>query len=93
MSEYSTTLFAVRDKVAYLTLNRPKAANSLNARFSATGVGPCAQFARRDSSFYCASISGVRSTLPGVGWVQCVRVASRGRWNYEETTRAPDLAS
>ena len=35
MSEYSTILFAVRDKVAHLTLNRPEAANSLNATLSA----------------------------------------------------------
>jgi 2-(1,2-epoxy-1,2-dihydrophenyl)acetyl-CoA isomerase len=35
MPEYSTILFAVRDKVAHLTLNRPEAANSLNATVSA----------------------------------------------------------
>jgi 2-(1,2-epoxy-1,2-dihydrophenyl)acetyl-CoA isomerase len=34
MREYSTILFAVRDKVAHLTLNRPEAANSLNATLS-----------------------------------------------------------
>jgi 2-(1,2-epoxy-1,2-dihydrophenyl)acetyl-CoA isomerase len=35
MPQYSTILFAVRDKVAHLTLNRPEAANSLNATLSA----------------------------------------------------------
>jgi 2-(1,2-epoxy-1,2-dihydrophenyl)acetyl-CoA isomerase len=35
MSEYSTILFAVRDKVAHLSFNRPEAANSLNATVSA----------------------------------------------------------
>jgi 2-(1,2-epoxy-1,2-dihydrophenyl)acetyl-CoA isomerase len=35
MPEYATILFAVRDKVAHLTLNRPEAANSLNAAVSA----------------------------------------------------------
>ena len=35
MPEYSTILFAVRDNVARLTLNRPEAANSLNATLSA----------------------------------------------------------
>jgi 2-(1,2-epoxy-1,2-dihydrophenyl)acetyl-CoA isomerase len=35
MSEYSTILFAVRDKVAHLTINRPEAANSLTATLSA----------------------------------------------------------
>ncbi len=35
MAEYSTILFAVRDKVAHLTLNRPESANSLNATVSA----------------------------------------------------------
>jgi 2-(1,2-epoxy-1,2-dihydrophenyl)acetyl-CoA isomerase len=35
MPEYSTILFAVRDKVAHLTINRPEAANSLNATLSA----------------------------------------------------------
>ena len=31
MPEYSTILFEVRDKVAHLTINRPEAANALNA--------------------------------------------------------------
>jgi 2-(1,2-epoxy-1,2-dihydrophenyl)acetyl-CoA isomerase len=35
MPEYSTILFAVRDKVAHLTINRPESANSLNATLSA----------------------------------------------------------
>jgi 2-(1,2-epoxy-1,2-dihydrophenyl)acetyl-CoA isomerase len=35
MPEYSTILFEVRDKVAHLTINRPEAANSLNATLSA----------------------------------------------------------
>jgi len=35
MPGYSTILFAVRDNVAHLTLNRPEAANSLNASLSA----------------------------------------------------------
>jgi len=35
MPDYSTILFAVRDRVAHLTLNRPEAANSLNATVSA----------------------------------------------------------
>ena len=35
MPEYSTILFAVRDNVAHLTINRPEAANSLNATLSA----------------------------------------------------------
>jgi 1,4-dihydroxy-2-naphthoyl-CoA synthase len=35
MPEYSSVLFEVRDKVAHLTLNRPEAANSLNATVSA----------------------------------------------------------
>jgi 2-(1,2-epoxy-1,2-dihydrophenyl)acetyl-CoA isomerase len=34
MPEYATILFEVRDKVAHLTLNRPEAANSLNATLS-----------------------------------------------------------
>lgn len=42
MSEYSTILFSVRDKVAHLTLNRPEAANSLNvtARWAFALLGP-----------------------------------------------------
>jgi len=35
MPESSTIMFAVTDKVAHLTLNRPEAANSLNARVAA----------------------------------------------------------
>jgi 2-(1,2-epoxy-1,2-dihydrophenyl)acetyl-CoA isomerase len=35
MPGYSTILFEVRDKVAHLTINRPEAANSLNATLSA----------------------------------------------------------
>jgi 2-(1,2-epoxy-1,2-dihydrophenyl)acetyl-CoA isomerase len=35
MPEYSTILFAVSDKVAHLTFNRPESANSLNATLSA----------------------------------------------------------
>jgi 2-(1,2-epoxy-1,2-dihydrophenyl)acetyl-CoA isomerase len=35
MPVYSTILFDVRDKVAHLTINRPEAANSLNAALSA----------------------------------------------------------
>jgi 2-(1,2-epoxy-1,2-dihydrophenyl)acetyl-CoA isomerase len=35
MREYSTILFAVSDKVAHLTFNRPESANSLNATLSA----------------------------------------------------------
>ena len=35
MPESSTIMFAVTDKVAHLTLNRPEAANSLNATVAA----------------------------------------------------------
>src|SRR5271170_2287313 len=34
MSEYSTVLFDVRDNVAHITLNRPEAANALNAELA-----------------------------------------------------------
>ena len=34
MADYSTLLFDVRNNVAYLTLNRPEAANALNAELA-----------------------------------------------------------
>ncbi len=34
MPDYATILFAVRDNVAHLTLNRPEAANSLTTEGS-----------------------------------------------------------
>jgi enoyl-CoA hydratase/carnithine racemase len=83
MPEYSTIMFVVTDKVAHLMLNRPEAANSLNATVSAEmmdavvrcedDTGICALVVSGAGRVFCAgadlraSIPRKRAQEPGLG--------------------------
>ena len=63
MPEYSTIMFAVTDKVAHLMLNRPEAANSLNATVSAEMM---------DAIVRCEDDTGICALVgSGAGCVFC----------------------
>jgi 2-(1,2-epoxy-1,2-dihydrophenyl)acetyl-CoA isomerase len=70
MAEYSTILFEVRDKVAHLTLNRPEAANSLNATLSAEMM---------DAVVHCEEDAGIRAiVVSGTGRFFCAGADLKG---------------
>src|ERR1700732_676213 len=70
MSEYSTILFAVSDKVAHLTFNRPEAANSLNATVSAEMM---------DAVVRCEDDADIRAlVVSGVGRFFCAGADLKG---------------
>ncbi len=63
MPDYATILFAVRDNVAHLTLNRPEAANSLNPTLSAEMM---------DAVIRCEEDAEVRAlVISGTGRMFC----------------------
>jgi 2-(1,2-epoxy-1,2-dihydrophenyl)acetyl-CoA isomerase len=70
MAEYSTILFEVRDKVAHLTLNRPEAANSLNATLSAEMM---------DAVVHCEEDADIRAiVVSGTGRFFCAGADLKG---------------
>jgi 2-(1,2-epoxy-1,2-dihydrophenyl)acetyl-CoA isomerase len=64
MLEYSTILFEVKDHVAHLTLNRPEAANSLNATVSAEMMDAVIR-CEEDEEIRALVISGAGADLKG----------------------------
>lgn len=54
---YSTVIYAGKDHVAYITLNRPEAANSLNIE-SAQELADACRRANRDDDIYVVVLSG-----------------------------------
>jgi 2-(1,2-epoxy-1,2-dihydrophenyl)acetyl-CoA isomerase len=70
MARYSTILFEVRDKVAHLTINRPDAANSLNATLSAEMM---------DAVVHCEEDADVRAiVVSGTGRFFCAGADLKG---------------
>jgi hypothetical protein len=70
MAEYSTILFEVRDKVAHLTINRPEAANSLNATLSAEMM---------DAVVHCEEDADIRAiVVSGTGRFFCAGADLKG---------------
>src|SRR5689334_8307935 len=75
MPQYSTILFAVRDKVAHLTLNRPEAANSLNATLSAEMM---------DAIVRCEDDTDIRALIvSGTGRFFCAGADLKGFYSSE----------
>ena len=80
MSEYSTILFAVRDKVAHLTLNRPEAANSLNATVSAEMM---------DAVVRCEEDADIRAlVVRGAGRFFCAGADLKGFYSAESELKS-----
>ena len=80
MAEYSTILFEVRDKVAHLTLNRPEAANSLNATLSAEMM---------DAVVHCEEDADIRAiVVSGTGRFFCAGADLRASIPQEANSKA-----
>ncbi len=80
MAEYSTILFEVRDKVAHLTINRPEAANSLNATLSAEMM---------DAVVHCEEDADIRAiVVSGTGRFFCAGADLR-KSDSARTARRP----
>ena len=80
MSEYSSILFAVRDKVAHLTLNRPESANSLNAAVSAEMM---------DAVVRCEDDADIRAlVVSGTGRFFCAGADLKGFYSAESKLKS-----
>ena len=76
MSDYSTILFEVKDKVAHLTLNRPAAANSLNPTVSAEMM---------DAVIRCEEEAEIRAlVISGSGRMFCAGADLKGFYTPKE---------
>ena len=83
LAEYSTILFEVRDKVAHLTLNRPEAANSLNATLSAEMM---------DAVVHCEEDADIRAiVVSGTGRFFCAGADLKGFYSAGSELKKPGL--
>jgi 2-(1,2-epoxy-1,2-dihydrophenyl)acetyl-CoA isomerase len=79
--EYSTILFEVRDKVAHLTLNRPEAANSLNATVSAEMM---------EAVVRCEDDADIRAlVVTGTGRFFCAGADLKGFYSAGSVLKSP----